>query len=154
MHVQRIQNSRTRRSGFTLLEVLLVLAIIGVIAAFAVPQLLGTQQKALVDATRIDIKDFEKNIQRYALDHDGVYPTGDSESVVGMLLDPGTDKTGRPLQSYISEIPKDQWGSPLFYEYPASGNRQGVIDKPAIWSAGPDRQEGNEDDVTNWNQEL
>ncbi|MBI1315008.1 type II secretion protein [bacterium] len=129
--------------------------IIGVIAAFAVPQLLGRQQKAMVDATKIDIRNFENVVKNYAVDHDGVWPTGDADTVVGMLINPGTDKDGRSVAPYLEEIPKDQWGQPLFYEYPPSSNRQsGGVDKPAIWSAGPDRQDGNEDDVTNWVRAL
>ena len=150
----RIERRKQARRGFTLLEVLLVLAIIGVIAAFAVPQLLGTQQKANIDASRIHIRDFENHLQRYAIDHDGVYPSGDSETVVEMLIVPGTDKTGRQLPAYLAEVPSDAWGNPLSYEYPPSGNRQSLIDKPAIWSVGPDQQDGTEDDVTNWNQDL
>ena len=71
-----------------------------------------------------------------------------------MLMQPGTDKSGRELQPFIAEIPKDAWGNPLYYEYPPSGNRQGLIDKPAVWSAGPNQQEGDEDDVINWAQDL
>ena len=108
----------------------------------------------MVDATKIHIRDFEKNIQMYAVKHDGVYPTGDSETVFETLMMPGTDKSGREMQPFIAETPKDAWGNQLFYEYPPSGNRQGLIDKPAVWSAGPDQQEGSEDDVINWAQDL
>jgi general secretion pathway protein G len=152
MRVQR--NERARRQGFTLIEVLLVLAIIGVIAAFALPGLFNQLPGALVDATKVHIQNFEKNIKLYALKHNGVYPQGDSETVFGLLLQPGDDKSGRPVQPFIAEIPKDAWGNPLYYEYPPSGNRQGLIDKPAVWSAGPDQQEGTEDDVINWAQDL
>lgn len=150
----KIQRRKQTRRGFTLLEVLLVLAIIGVIAAFAVPQLIGTQQKAYVDATQGFIRKLENDVQRYAVDHDGVYPSGDAETVIEMLMIPGTDKNGRNLPAYIAEVPKDAWGNPLSYEYPPSGNRQGLIDKPAIWSVGPDQQDGTEDDVINWAQDL
>lgn len=154
MKIQR-KHSEKKRTGFTLLEVLLVLAIIGVIAAFAVPQLLGQQRQSMVKATRIHIQQFESNCQNYAVDHDGRYFQGDSESVVAQLMQPGLDKAGKPLPTYLAEIPRDSWGQPLMYEYPATGNRVNqLVDKPAIWSLGEDGQDGTEDDVVNWSVEL
>lgn len=147
MRIQRNQTSQRR--GFTLIEVLLVLAIIGVIAAFAVPQLLGQQQEAMVDSTMIHIKNLEKAAMRYAVKHDGVYA-----GTIEELASTSQDRNGRELQPILSEEPVDAWGSPLNYEYPAEGNRQGNVDRPAIWSNGADGIEGNDDDVINWGQNL
>lgn len=152
---QMTRNSRrVSRAAFTLIEVLLVLAIIGVIAAIAVPQLLGRQQDAYIKATQAKIKGLEDTAKMFAVDNDGVYPNGGSDAAFNLLLNPGQDKNGRARQPYIEEIPKDAWGNPLSYEYPPSGNRATPANKPAIWSAGPDRQDGTDDDVTNWNQKL
>lgn len=143
-----------QRAAFTLLEMLIVLAIIGLIAAIAVPQLLGRQQDAQINATQVKIKGFEQTAQYFAAAHDGEYPQGGTDTVVGLLLNPGTDKNGRNLKPYIEEVPSDAWGNPLQYEYPPSGNRTTPGGKPAIWSYGPDKQDGTDDDVTNWNQKL
>ncbi len=143
-----------RRAAFTLIEVLLVLAIIGVIAALAVPNFLGKQQEALVKATQAKIKGLEQVAQMYAVDNDGVYPQGNTETVMAMLMNPGNDKNGRPRKPYLDEVPTDAWGNPLNYDSNVGGNRQTPGGKPAIWSAGPNKTDGDEDDVTNWNQKL
>lgn len=143
-----------RRAAFTLIEVLLVLAIIGVIAALAVPNFLGKQQEALIKATQAKIKGLEQVAQMYAVDNDGVYPSGNADTALGLLINPGNDKNGRQRKPYMDEIPTDAWGNPLNYEFPPSGNRSTPGGKPAIWSAGPNKVDGDEDDVTNWNQKL
>ncbi len=74
-----MKHRRKRRRGFTLLEVLLVLAILGVIAAMVVPQLLGSQKKAMIDATRSGIVGLEqawKNLQLGALNMTGAGAPG------------------------------------------------------------------------------
>ena len=140
--------SLARRSGFTLLELLIVLAILGVIAAMVVPNLMGTQKKAYIKATQNSIHSLEQTLKLYAVDHAGTYPTGGAE-VLEQLMST-TDQNGNQVAPLLTEIPLDAWGKPFLYEYPSSKVNS---DKPAIWSAGPNGQDeqGSGDDVNNWN---
>ena len=142
-----------RRAGFTLLEVLLVLAIIIVMLAMIAPNLLGRQQKANEDLTRVGIKNFEDAVKMYAVDHDGQYPKGTTEEVLSMLMSDVDERTNKPRSPYLDEPPTDAWKNTLNYEYPPSGNRSTPGNKPAIWSNGLDAQEGTEDDIDNWTRD-
>ena len=136
------------RQGFTLTEVLLVLAILGVIAAMVVPNLLGRQREANNKITRSSIKALEDAAEQYAVSHDGELPTNIQE-----LMNTGTDTHGKPISPYLKSMPMDAWNKPLHYEFPntKSPNATG----PAIWSDGADRipADGGGDDVTNWKQQ-
>ena len=144
----RIERRRRLRGGFTLLEVLLVLAILGVIAAMVVPQLLGRQQTAYEDQTRVNIANLENAAKMYYIDHDGEFPQG-SQSALGVLLEP-VDRNGKPLPPYLEKMPLDAWGQPLYYEWPNTKAQR--ASKPAIWSSGFNRQneDGGGDDINNW----
>jgi general secretion pathway protein G len=137
-----------RRAGFTLIEVLLVVAILGVIAAAVVPALIGRQQEANIQISRTDIKGLEQALKMYAIDHDGAYLDGGKDALP--QLTQASEYRGHKLTPYLEEIPKDAWGEPLYYEYPSSK----VGGKPAIWSSGPNRQneDGGGDDINNWSE--
>lgn len=139
---------RQTRRGFTLLEVLLVLAILGVIAAIAVPRIISTQQESYEDTTRLEIKSYEKTLTQFALKNDGVYPSGSSEEVAELLMTPGQDKNGKPIARLLDEVPEDSWGTLLNYEFPNSKDPNS--DKPRVWSSGPNKQndDGGGDDVS------
>ncbi len=148
-------NSRRihQRSGFTLLELLIVLAIILVIAAMVVPNLIGTQQKANEDLTLATIKSIEKNpVGSWAADHDGSYLKASGQEAWSQMMNPGTYK-GRKLRPYIEEPPTDAWGRVLQYEWNGDGHskKQNAL-KPAIWSTGANGQDegGEGDDLASW----
>jgi general secretion pathway protein G len=137
-----------RRTAFTLVEVLIVLAILGVIAAMVAPQILGRQDQANRDAARLSIKGLEQALEMYALDHTGEYPptaTGLEVLVIAQQNDPNWKG---PYLKNSTDLPKDPWGTPIQYQYP--GQNQGNQDKPDLWSMGRDRTSGTADDINNW----
>ena len=137
---QTVSQKFNRRSGFTLLELLIVLAIILVIAAMVVPNLVGSQQTANEKATLATIKQMEGAAGAYAADHDGVYLVASGTTAWNTLMNPGTYK-GRKLKPNLGEIPLDAWGNPLQYEWNKGGghSKNPNAIKPAIWSLGADK---------------
>ena len=139
-----------QRRAFTLLEVLLVLAILGVIAAIVIPLLIGRQKGAMIKATQSSISGLEQTLKLYAIDHDGEFPRGNGEQAFQLLIDPGVDDRGVALKPYLEKLPLDAWRQPFYYESPSSKVPRGI--KPAIWSSGPNKQNenGGGDDINNW----
>ena len=142
--MQRRVDNKRKRSAFTLLEVLIVLAIIGVIAAMAVPRLLGQQQSANIKVSKTAIQNLEQAAKLYAVDNNGEPP----ESIEAMLA---KREDGSP--AVLDKMPTDAWNEPLNYEYP---NTRADTEGPAIWSNGKNRKNdnGSGDDINNWDDKL
>ena len=121
------------RQGFTLIEILVVVAIIGMLGAVAVPAYMNHVKESRIETTRLLISNVEFALQTYNMKH-GKYP--DSLEVLTQAPDEDSD----PL---LDGEPVDPWGNELKYE--KKGKK-----RPSITSAGPDGEFGNEDDITNY----
>ncbi|MBC7003240.1 type II secretion system major pseudopilin GspG [Photobacterium sp. BZF1] len=137
-----------KQRGFTLLEVMVVIVILGVLASLVVPNLLGNKEKADQQKVVTDISALEQALDMYKLDN-SVYPTTDQglEALVSM---PSSSPEPRNYRDggYIRRLPNDPWGNPYQYVMPGE---HGAVD---IFSLGADGQEGGEGvntDIGNWN---
>jgi general secretion pathway protein G len=140
------KNARRRR-GFTLLEVMIVVAILVMLAAFAVPNLLGMQDKAKIDAAKVQVKNFEGTVKNYKAQV-GDFPSG-GEGLNALVAGPAGAQDWKPMMSNEDVNTLDPWGNRYQYQYPGSRNPFGAS-FPDIWSNGPDKQSGTADDIGNW----
>lgn len=151
MYVPAVRRRAARRRGFTLLEVLIVVAIIGVIAAMVVPRLIGQQRQAQIDITKAALKQAESAINLYAKDHFGNYPKASGNEQIWDMLTKAETVDGQTREPYLDQAVTDAWRHKLYYEWNGSGDAA-TAGKPKIWSSGPDEenQSGGGDDINNW----
>jgi general secretion pathway protein G len=142
---------RVRRTGFTLTEMLIVLAILVMLVALVVPRFLGAQQRADRQTAKAQIELLRGCLERYALDTKR-FPT--TEQGLQSLLTPPSDMEEQSGMTawdgpYVNrdEIPLDPWGNEYQYVYPPE---RGQGDLPDIWSFGPDGEDNTEDDICSW----
>jgi general secretion pathway protein G len=135
-----------RARGFTLVELLLVLMILGVLAAIVVPKFAGRTEQARVTAAVTQIATFGTALDAFEVDN-GYYPKGKT-GLQDLVQQPRDTQNWRGPYLSKGEIPLDPWGNPYVYECPGRHNASGYD----ILSMGPDGQEGGDDDITNWQQ--
>ena len=145
LQVGTIQHRRQR--GFTLIEIMVVVIILGILAAIVAPNVIGRIDDAQVTRVQQDIRGIENALKFYRLDN-FAYPTSEQglEALVTKPADPNI-RNWKP-GGYLDRLPKDPWGNPYNYLYP--GERMEF----EIWSYGADGAEGGEEgaaDIGNWN---
>lgn len=141
---------RLRTRAFTLMEVLMVVVILGLLAALVVPNLFGTRKGAEIDLTRAKINGSIRSSLELYRNHMGRYPTSD-EGLAALVEPPDDDEEAERWRGpYITDLKdlKDAWGNELIFESPGEYNEQGYD----LSSSGPDGDSGNEDDITNWDK--
>ncbi len=138
------------RRGFTLLEILVVIAIIALLAAFVVPSLVNVQSSAERDITQQMVAQggtLDNMINLFRMNC-GQYPKELKELVEKPEDEAVASKWRGPYIQSADKL-KDAWGNDLKYKCPGEFNSE-TYD---LWSVGPDGQDGNEDDVSNWKKE-
>ncbi len=136
-----IQKNKSR-GGFTLTELMLVVVIIGVLAALVIPKIAGSGERARVTTATADINGGIKSaIGQYEVDM-GSYP----RSLQDLITPPGNSKNWHGPYFDSAKLPIDPWGNPYIYYFPGKHNPSGYD----LLSAGLDGKEGTDDDVVNW----
>lgn len=144
MQTRQTTRQKNRHAGFTLLELLVVLVIIGLLVGYVGPRYFSQIGKSEVKAARAQIRALEDSLDQYRLDV-GHYPS--NEQGLGALSVSPAGET-RWQGPYLKKaVPKDPWGNPYQYRYPGE---HGEVD---LFSFGKDGQPGGADeaaDIANW----
>jgi general secretion pathway protein G len=143
----KIQPSPKNSRGFTLVEIMVVVIIIGILAATIIPQFIGTTQDAKVSAAKAQVAELESAVDRFYVQLDR-YPTM-SEGLKVLLDPPAGDDAKLWRGPYIKQLRNDPWGNPYQYLCPGAHHPTSFD----IWSRGKDGVDGGEGDnadIGNW----
>ena len=135
---------RARQQGFSLIEIMVVVVIIGILAALIVPRLMDRPDQARVVAARQDIAALMQALKLYKLDN-GRYP--DAGQGLQALVKPPQGSGALPATPYLDRLPNDPWGHPYQYQVPGT---HGDID---VFSLGADSKPGGDAgnaDIGSW----
>ena len=134
----------TRERGFTLIEIMVVVVIIGLLAALVAPSLIGNIDRAAVNRAKADIRSIETALNLYRLDNFRYPSTG--QGLDALINNPG-EAAASNWKAYLRGLPSDPWNQPYQYAYPG---RQSEFD---VFTYGADGVQGGDDvnaDIGNW----
>ena len=136
---------QSMQRGFTLIELMVVLVIIGVLGALIVPNLLDRADDARRTAARTDITNLMQALKLYRLDNQR-YPT--TEQGLGALVTrPSSGPQPNNWKPYVEKLPNDPWGNPYQYLNPGI---KGEVDVMSLGADGRPGGEGNDADIGSW----
>ena len=135
------------RSGFTLIEIMVVIVILGLLAALVVPKLIGRTEEAKKTQARVQIRNIEQALGLFKLDN-GFYPATDQgiEALI-KIPDAGRIPKNYRKDGYMDRLPKDPWKNPYVYVSPGAHGDYDISSYGADGTAGG---EGEDEDINSW----
>ncbi|WP_215818108.1 type II secretion system major pseudopilin GspG [Zooshikella harenae] len=139
--------ARPKQSGFTLIEIMVVVVILGILGALVVPKIMSRPDQAKVTVARSDIASIKTALEMYKLDNHN-YPSTD-QGLEALVSKPSGQPEARNWNpdGYLEKIPVDPWGRP--YQFQAPGNH-GKFDLYSLGADGKKGGEGFDTDITSW----
>ena len=139
------QLRRAAQAGFTLIELMVVLVIIGVLAALIVPNVLERADDAKITAAHTDVTNLMQALKLYRLDNNR-YPTQD-QGLQALISKPTTEPVPQNWKPYLEKLPNDPWGKPYQYLNPGV---KGEVDEMSFGADGQPGGEGKNADSCSW----
>ena len=139
------ERAARKQRGFTLIELMVVLAIIGILASLVVPNILGRADDARMTAAKTDVGNLMQALKLYKLDNQR-FPTAE-QGLQALVTKPSTEPVPTNWKSYLDKLPTDPWGKPYQYLNP------GLKSEVDVMSWGADGQTGGEGvnaDIGSW----
>ncbi len=132
------------RAGFTLIEILLVIIIIISLMAVLIPNIRNSMEESRRNTAGIYVSRIGGSIARYELTNGR--PPSTEQGLRALVERPSGDPVPRRWNQIEEKLEQDPWGSEYHYEFPGKNNKTSYD----VYSAGPDRQPGTDDDIGNW----
>jgi general secretion pathway protein G len=148
MHPLQVKNilcAKAKQRGFTLIELMVVLAIIGILAALVVPNVLNRADDARITAARTDIGNLMQALKLYRLDNQR-YPSAE-QGLRALVVQPTAGPAPLNWKPYIDKLPNDPWGKPYQYMNPGL---KGEVDILSLGADGQVGGEGKNADIGSW----
>lgn len=137
-------SAKTSR-GFTLIELMVVVVILGILVALIAPNILNRVDDARITAAKSDVSNIMQALKLYKLDN-GRYPQQE-QGLAALTARPTVGQIPGNWRSYLEKLPTDPWGKP--YQYLSPGLR-GEVDVFSLGADGQPGGEGNNADIGNW----
>lgn len=139
--VKKFSKQKNRQGGFTLIEVMVVVAILGILATIVMTNVIGKDEQARVTTSKASLSSVANALELYKLDNHK-YPTTD-EGLEALVKKPASAKTF-PEGGYLRKMPEDPWGNPFQYVVPGSKK---AFDLYSFGADGAEGGEGNDADI-------